>query len=125
MMFASQAGGRPITVVDWQSLGFGCCMGDVSYFLAGAITVEERRAHERALLKDYHRQLRALGVEGYSFDDLWRDYAAFSFTLFNMGFAASMIVERTPRGDAMFFQMLEAGAALVEDLDAVRLLSAL
>jgi hypothetical protein len=99
-------------------------MGDVSYFLAGAISVEERRANERALLKDYHDRLRSLGVEGYSFDDLWRDYACYSFTLFNMGFAASMIVERTARGDDMFFQMLEAGAAMVQDLNAVRLLSA-
>jgi hypothetical protein len=124
MMFGSETGGRPITVLDWQSLGWGCCMGDVSYFLAGAISVEERRANERALLKDYHDRLRSLGVEGYSFDDLWRDYACYSFTLFNMGFAASMIVERTARGDDMFFQMLEAGAAMVQDLNAVRLLSA-
>lgn len=65
-----------------------------------------------------------LGVTDYSFDDLWRDYAGYSFSLFNMGFSASMVVERTPRGDDMFFQMLEAGAALVEDLDAVRLLKA-
>jgi hypothetical protein len=124
MMFGTAAGGRPITVVDWQSLGLGCCMGDVAYFLAGAISREERRANERALLSDYHRQLLALGVTDYSFDDLWRDYAACSFALFNMGFTASMVVERTPRGDDMFFQMLETGAALVEDLDAVRLLEA-
>ena len=125
MLFGTETGGRAITIVDWQSLGWGCCMGDVSYFLAGAITREERRANERALLKDYHRRLLALGVTGYDFDALWRDYARYSFTLFNMGFAAAMIVERTPRGDDMFFQMLESGAAMVEDLDAVRLLNAM
>ena len=125
MMFGTNAGGRPITVVDWQSLGWGCCMGDVSYFLAGAIPAEVRRAHERALLKDYHDHLRALGVEDYSLEALWRDYALNSFSLFTMGFAAAMIVERTARGDDMFFQMLESGATLVEDLDAVRLLKSL
>lgn len=125
MMFGTKDGGRPITILDWQSLGWGCCMGDVSYFLAGAISVEERRKNERGLLRDYHDRLRSLGVEGYSFEELWRDYACYSFTLFNMGFAASMIVERTTRGDDMFFQMLEAGAAMVEDLDAVRLLKSI
>jgi len=125
MMFGTPAGGRPITVVDWQSLGFGCCMGDVSYFLAGAITPEERRANEKQMLKEYHRQLVSLGVTGYSFEDLWRDYARYSFALFNMGFSASMVVERTERGDDMFFQMLESGATLVQDLDAVNLLKSL
>jgi hypothetical protein len=125
MMFATAEGGRPITVVDWQSIGWGCCMADVSYFLAGAVTLEERRANEKALLKDYHQQLQSLGVSGYSYDDLWRDYAHHSFALFNMGFIASMIVERTPRGDDMFFQMLETGAAMVEDLEGVKLLKSL
>ena len=125
MMFGTSLGGRPITVVDWQSLGLGCCTGDVSYFLAGAVTPDERRAHERPLLRDYHDRLVSLGVSGYSFDDLWRDYARNSFALFNMGFCASMVVERTARGDDMFFQMLESGATLVQDLDAVALLKAL
>ena len=125
MMFGTAQGGRAITVVDWQSLGWGCCMGDVSYFLAGAISREDRRANEKAMLRDYHQRLISLGVQGYSFDDMWQDYARCSFALFNMGFLASMVVERTQRGDDMFFQMLESGADLVMDLDAIRLLNAL
>ncbi len=124
MMFATAAGGRPITVVDWQTLGYGCCMADVSYFLSGALTLAERRANERALLRGYHERLCALGVQGYGFDALWRDYARYGFALFVMAFTASMVVERTPRGDEMFFAMLHDSAAMILDCDSIGVLRA-
>ena len=39
-----------------------------------------------------------------------------------MAFTASMVVERTPRGDDMFFAMLEGGAAHVLDVGAIEVL---
>lgn len=122
MMFGTAEGGKPLTVVDWQSLGLGCGMHDVSYFLSGALKREERKVHERALLTRYHDKLVELGVRDYSFDDVWEGYARYSFALFIMAFAASMIVERTPRGDDMFFAMLQGGADHVLDTDALSLL---
>lgn len=122
MMFGTAEGGYPVAVVDWQSVGYGCCMADVSYFLSGALKREERREHEKALLAGYHKKLGELGVAGYSFEQMWRHYALYSFSLFNMAFTASMIVERTPRGDDMFFQMLRGGADHVLDTDALSLL---
>ena len=116
MMFCTPEGGYPVAVVDWQSYGYGCCMADVSYFMAGALKPEERRVHQHRLLEVYHARLIQLGVRDYSFDDLWRDYARYSPALFIMAFAASMIVERTERGDAMFFAMLESGARMVTEL---------
>lgn len=124
MMFGTAEGGYPLAVVDWQSLGYGCCMADVSYFMAGAFKPEERRHRERGLLERYHAGLQAGGVTDYEFDQLWRDYARYSFSLFNMAFTASMIVERTPRGDEMFLAMMESGAAQVTDLGAMELLLA-
>ncbi len=124
MMFRTADGGYPVAVVDWQSYGYGGCMADVSYFMAGALGRDERRAHEDRLLRGYHARLIALGVGDYDFDALWRDYARFSPALFIMAFAASMIVERTERGDAMFFAMLETGASLVTDLDGLNVLAA-
>ena len=124
MMFGTAEGGYPVAVVDWQSYGYGGCMADVSYFLAGALGREDRRAHETSLLRTYHARLVELGVRDYAFETLMRDYARFSPALFIMAFAASMIVERTPRGDDMFFAMLESGAALVTDLGALGVLGA-
>ena len=123
MMFGVQEGGHPVTVVDWQSFGYGCCMADVSYFIAGALSREVRRANQESLLRAYHARLLALGVSGYRFEALWRDYARYSFSLFIMAFAASMIVERTQRGDDMFFAMLESGADMVTDLGALQILA--
>lgn len=122
MMFGTADGGYPVAVVDWQSIGYGCCMGDVSYFLAGALSREERRTHEEALLRRYHAGLTGRGVTDYSFETLRQDYARYSFALFIMAFSASMIVERTARGDDMFFAMLESGAAHVLDTGALDLI---
>lgn len=122
MMFGTPAGGYPLAVVDWQSLGFGCGMSDISYFLSGALKREDRRKHERALLEGYLAKLQALGVKNYTIDDVWAGYARYSFSLFIMAFAASMIVERTPRGDDMFFAMMRGGADHVLDVNALSLL---
>lgn len=123
MMFGTAEGGYPVAVVDWQSYGYGCCMADVAYFLAGALSVEDRRVHEKRLLQDYHANLLRLGVTRYDFEMLWRDYARYSFSLFNMAFIASMIVGRTPRGDDMFFAMLEGGADMIMDHRALEILA--
>jgi aminoglycoside phosphotransferase (APT) family kinase protein len=122
MMFGTPEGGYPVTVVDWQSLGYGSCMADVSYFLAGALSQTERKTHERELLQRYHAGLVSLGVNDYSFDQLWRDYGRFSFSLFIMGFSASMVVEQTSRGDDMFFQMLDTSAAHILEHNAIAIL---
>jgi hypothetical protein len=124
MMFGTAEGGYPLAVVDWQSIGYGCGMADISYFLSGALAREQRREHERDLLERYHRKLVGLGVENYTLDDVWAGYVRYSFSLFIMAFAASMIVERTERGDRMFFAMLRGGADHVRDVDALSLLPA-
>lgn len=122
MMFGTAEGGHPLVVVDWQTVGYGCCMADVSYFMGGALGLNDRRANEAALLRGYHGALIALGVRDYSFERLWRDYARYSFALFTMGFSAAMVVERTPRGDDMFFAMIETATAHIMDHKALDLL---
>lgn len=122
MMFATPAGGKTITVLDWQSIGYGTGATDVAYFLGGAITPDERRTHESALLDRYHAGLVALGVRDYSRDDLLTDYAAGSFQLFLTAFFAAMVVTQTARGDDMFFCMLNGATAQIMDHEALTLL---
>ena len=110
MLFATSAGGHPITVVDWQSFAYGAGPTDLAYFLAGALPPQTRRAAEPALLALYHDTLTGLGVTGYPLADLTRHYGRGGYLLFMTAFIAAMIVVRTPRGDAMFLQML-GGAA--------------
>jgi len=49
-------------LVDWQLSVRGFCLHDVTYLLITALTVEQRRRHERELLAYYLDALRAAGV---------------------------------------------------------------
>jgi aminoglycoside phosphotransferase (APT) family kinase protein len=64
----------PLVVIDWQVpvRGRGAC--DVAYLLSQSMTVADRRESETTLLRLWHDRLRALGVEGYGFDQAELDY---------------------------------------------------
>ena len=119
MMFATAAGGRPLTVLDWQSFAYGVGATDVAYFLAGALAPDVRRAAEPELLALYHATLVAEGVAGYDAEALARDYARGGYLLFLTAFFAAMIVTQTPRGDDMFIQMLSSAAVHMLDHGAL------
>jgi aminoglycoside phosphotransferase (APT) family kinase protein len=59
---------------DWQCITKGHWALDVSYALCSALTVEDRRAWERDLLKCYIEQLAAAGGPTLSWDEAWRGY---------------------------------------------------
>ena len=111
-------------VVDWQTVGWGPAMSDVSYFIGGGLSVDQRRAHEQALVQLYHRELLNNGVQGFAWDQCWDGYRRQVFHGIVMTIAASMIVERTPRGDQMFMAWLARNAQQALDLDAAALLPA-
>jgi hypothetical protein len=119
MMFATAAGGAPVTTLDWQSFAYGNGATDVAYFLAGALPRDVRRAHEGELLDRYLAGLTANGVQGYSRADLAHDYGRGGFLLFMTAFFAAMIVKRTERGDDMFMQMLGSAAQHIRDHGAL------
>jgi hypothetical protein len=119
MMFATAAGGHPVTTLDWQSFAFGVGATDVAYFLAGALSPQVRREHEAALLDRYLAGLKAHGVEGYGAADLARDYGRGGFLLFMTAFFAAMVVKQTPRGDDMFMQMMGGASRHILDHDAL------
>ena len=74
LLFGSADGQSDLVVLDWQAIGRGPGSYDLAYLLGGSVTVADRREHEERILRDYHDELIALGVAGYSFDDLWNDY---------------------------------------------------
>ena len=119
MMFATPQGGRALTVLDWQSLAYGCGVTDVAYFLAGALPRDRRRALERDLLREYHDRLCGLGVADYDYETCWTDYRSRAFALFTVAFYASVIVTQTPRGDDMFMAMLHSATDQIIDLDSL------
>ena len=119
MLFGTTDGGRPLTVVDWQTVQLGIGPSDVAYFLGNAVEPEVRRSCERDLVARYHGALvDDYGVDGYSFDQCWDDYVRSSYASLIMAVFASMMVGRTDRGDAMFMAMANRSSHMAADLDA-------
>jgi phosphotransferase family enzyme len=62
---------------DWQLVRTGHWSHDVGYFLAGSLTPEDRRRHERDLLSGYLDSLGQAGAKtAPSFDEAWDRYRA-------------------------------------------------
>lgn len=124
LLFGEPESARPLTAVDWQTVAWGDAMTDVSYFLGGGLSTDDRRAQERQLLGEYHSALAAQGVRDFSWDQCWEGYRRQSFGGVLMAIVASMLVRRTERGDDMFMTTLARHAQHVLDLDALELLPA-
>ena len=57
--------------LDWQFVGQGPSIWDVTYYLTGALDPADRRSAERDLLELYRQGLTARSVAAPSTDDLW------------------------------------------------------
>jgi Ecdysteroid kinase-like family len=101
--------------VDWQTPAIGLGGVDIGYFVGAGLLAEDRRAHERDLVKQWHDDLCTYGVANYSLDAAWDDYRHGQFSGFIVAVVASMITERTERGDEMFWAM--AGRHLTTALE--------
>lgn len=62
------ADGNP-RFLDWQTLHIGCAFHDLSYFVVGALSVEDRRAHEMEVLAHYLAAVARFGGPTFSNTD--------------------------------------------------------
>lgn len=111
-----------VTVVDWQSVTLGNPMTDVAYFIGAGLLPEVRRPLEESLVRDYHRALEAQGIRDYEWEQCWEDYRRATFAGFSVTVVASMLVQRTERGDEMFTAMARRHSRHALDLRADELL---
>lgn len=112
-----------LTVVDWQSVALGTNAVDVAYLIGGSYDPQVRREAEPRLIDAYLDELLANGVTGYDRADFEQEYRHFTFAGINVAVGASMLVERTERGDRMFLTMLDRHVSHVRDQGALSLLS--
>jgi len=118
LLFDPTPGGTPIAVVDWQTCTHGPALNDVAYFIGAGLIAEHRRDVEEELVRGYHAGLLAAGVAGYDWDRCWLDYRRGTVAGLIMAIAASMLVERTDRGDQMFLTMADRHSRHALDLEA-------
>jgi hypothetical protein len=123
LLFDSTPGGTPIAVVDWQTCTHGPALNDVAYFIGAGLVADDRRAVEEDLVRGYHAELLAAGVTGYDWDRCWLDYRRGTVAGLIMAIAASMLVERTDRGDQMFLTMADRHSRHALDLDVTAVLA--
>jgi len=60
--------------LDWGIINVSTPLRDVSYFLTMAMAIDDRRRHERELLRHYLAARAARGGFGISFEDAWREH---------------------------------------------------
>ncbi|KAB5542595.1 kinase-like domain-containing protein [Coniochaeta sp. 2T2.1] len=72
--------------LDWQGLHSYSALHDVSYFIVGALTVQDRRENEAQLFQHYLDILRKAGGPKLYKDEVWEDYRKHHFH----GFAWSL-----------------------------------
>jgi hypothetical protein len=113
-----------VAVIDWQTCTHGPALADVAYFIGAGLSAEDRREAERDLVTGYHAGLLGAGVGGYDRDRCWRDYRRGTWSGLVMAVTASMLVERTRRGDLMFMAMAARHARHALDLDAAAVIRA-
>ncbi|MGO8877086.1 MAG: phosphotransferase family protein [Acidimicrobiales bacterium] len=123
LLFDGTPGGTPIAVVDWQTVSDGPGPHDVAYFIGAGLRPEHRRPVEDELVRRYHGGLLAAGVSDYGWERCWTDYRRGTWSGLLMAVAASMLVERTERGDEMFLTMADRHARHALDLEALAVIS--
>lgn len=115
MLFGTNEGGKPLTVVDWQSISFGPAATDIGNCIAGALAPELRRQHEGELLELYAQELNRLGAGPYDPELLTRHYVLGAYQHQITGISSSMFVKQTERGDTMFLKMVNGAVELIFD----------
>jgi aminoglycoside/choline kinase family phosphotransferase len=65
-------------LMDWTAPRSGSWAWDVSYFVISALAIELRRAHERALLRHYLKELEAFGGPALTMDEAWLAYRQYN-----------------------------------------------
>lgn len=122
LMFATTAGGAPVTAVDWQTIGIGCGLRDVAYLLGNSSEPDARRRHEAEALDRYRGAMAGLGVD-LTAAEIMSMYRHGTFQGPFITMLGSIAVGQTERGDDMFMAMAERSAAQIIDLDALDVIS--
>lgn len=109
------AGGRT-AVVDFQTAVLGYGATDLAYLVGGSLPTDVRRLHDRDMVERWTTGLGSFGVRP---SDPWGQYRRQSWAGFIMAVVASVLVQRSDRGDEMFVTMANRHAAHAVDLDAL------
>jgi len=124
ILFGVDEDGTYAAVVDWQTVGTGPGIADVSYFIGAGLVPELRREVERDLVERYVTLLAATGIDTDP-DDMWDAYRLTCPAGLVMAVFASTVVAPGERSDDMFLAMAERHALQMADLGVPAMLEAM
>lgn len=110
-------GDESACVVDWQTFMETSALADLAYFMGGSVEVEDRRAWERDLVREYSETLGELGVS-LSFDECWEQYREQAMHGLMITILGACFSQPAERSDAMFLTMIQRHLQHCVDLDA-------
>lgn len=106
ILFVDDPKNPSATTVDWQSIGEGCALTDVAYFLGGSLPIETRRQYEKALVERYRHALSSQGIQ-LSAEDCWEQYREFAMGAFMTVILGAVYTAAAERSDQMFLTMAQ------------------
>lgn len=112
--------GDPV-FLDWQVIRRGNAALDLSYFLTMSLDIDDRRAHEQELLREYLDRRTSLGGGEQGFDSLWASYRA-------QGLYGLLVWAATPevmQPSAVSGPYVTRALAALDDLDTLQAIRAL
>lgn len=112
------AGDDEVRWLDWQLTRRGQAVREVSYFLGNALTIDDRRAGERDLLRHHLDHLRALGAQTPAFEDAWDEYRRWPV----WGLVCWVVTQDGWQDRVNIHETVRRFATAVDDLDSYRLL---
>lgn len=74
VIFSGANGTTELIVLDWQDMSVGHGPTDVALLLGSSMSIEDRRNHEKDVVKLYYDTLCNSGVRDYTFEQCWDDY---------------------------------------------------
>jgi aminoglycoside/choline kinase family phosphotransferase len=112
--------GTRVGFLDWGIINVNTPMRDVGYFLTMAMDTDERRAHERDLLRHYLDVRAARGGSPISFDDAW--FAHRLHAAYNVPASCQVVTfpeHASPARRVFADAFLARAQASIDDLEAV------
>jgi hypothetical protein len=98
-------------------------MRDVGYFLAGTLSPEDQRAHNKELMFYYRKQLLANGAPAPSAEELWRQYQWHAAYVW-VGATATLAMGDEWQSTAYVLKTLERLHQALAELDTVNAIQA-
>ncbi len=113
----NEDGEEPVVLFDWQLAGRGPGVYDVAYFLSGALTADVSTDAITGLVRNYHDELVAHGIDDYTLDECLRDYHRALLVVLHRVCSTGTVELGNERGVELIAMWLERTLARLDGVD--------